>query len=1343
MRIPPKAWKLAGIALLALIAVGLVVRAWVVPAVIARQMEARYAGKVKVGGWWLGGSSAGITGLQLFEEGGGGKPWATVESVETDLSVGQILRGGVTPGVITLHAPKLAFNLDEAGRPTTRIPLKSGGGGGGTSATLPKIVVKDATVTIAQEGRAPMVVTKVEATLSGEGDREILKAEADDPTWGDWKVAGAFAKGFGSGDITLTSLGAKVDARKVRAIPFIPKEAWDNIEPTGAVDVAIDVALASGGGKVHTVVDLRGTTARIAPLDLTATGTTGKIVVDGGLVKIEGVRGQAVGGEVEAGGTLDFTKAEPTFDLDLDLRKIDIARAPKRWQLDEVGTTTGLLTGKVDLKAVLAKGGVDLAGTTGDAVIEGATLQDIPVKALRLSVKGQGDDLQYEQGKGDNKGAALQRPAPIALVALRAPAGEGPEVKASVKVDEPKAKAKTGGFHLPKSLSTQIELEDVDLKKLATKAAAMHVHIPVPVAGKLSLKAEATIPLGDFRDVKEYKFKGAATLSGASIDGVDLGNIQFRLVLEDGVLDLTDFRGQLVDLPDGGVHGRRPEATAPVPAEGALPPGGFRGGVHAELSPPGKLAAHFEGQALPVGELAAPALPKPTPLSGLLTFALDAKGDLDHASDPKSWDVSGHASSERITYQNTTLDALSTTFSLKNGQLDVPDLAARLAGKPLTGRLKAGMDAPYAFDGHLDVADWDLSDVLTLVPGAPRPAPADGLLTARAGAKGTLSPRDIQTDGEGKIARFRAGAIPLGDVPFRWKTAGDSIVADIPDAHTFGGTLSAHATVPAKGEGPIRAAVVAKAIDTAEMTALMPDEKLKLTGKADGKLDLLVPSKPAEGAAQVEANLKLNAPDLTIQGVPAEAVAATAWVRKGVIHYEVAAESLGGKLKFKGDLPMGATAPTKGKAPAVGNGELKVVKVGLGGAWAGLGMGGSLGMLDGEASLGANVRTVAGRPGLFARAVAEVRDLRWGKLPLGWVKGTLAMNPTAWRIDPLEGSLLGGSARGTAWGETPAKGPGRTEFEVAIDRVALADALAGVRGMARKVHGEANLRLAGRLDEGGVHANGEVNIAGAKAFGLPVTQLTLPIEVGLAHGSGAGAFHARRFHARIAGGKVDGEAKFQLGADHGFDGKLHLAAIDLETLSRIETDAKKPMTGRLSGTITWSGRDPRVTRGLRGKVDLDLDDASLFELPVFKQLSRFLGGIQGGVFEDGDLHASLGERELSVEQLTLEGKIIQMHATGTVGYNQQLNLEVLVNTNRLIPESGQALVRLIPGLSDAGNRNQASQRVGGFLSNKLLKFRVTGSIGAPQVNADPAILVGETAVGFFGGVLKLPLNLLR
>ena len=52
---------------------------------------------------------------------------------------------------------------------------------------------------------------------------------------------------------------------------------------------------------------------------------------------------------------------------------------------------------------------MDLPGPPATRSIEGAVLQGIPVKSLPLSVKGEGDDLQYEQAKDK---AALLRLAP-------------------------------------------------------------------------------------------------------------------------------------------------------------------------------------------------------------------------------------------------------------------------------------------------------------------------------------------------------------------------------------------------------------------------------------------------------------------------------------------------------------------------------------------------------------------------------------------------------------------------------------------------------------------------------------------------------------------------------------------------------------------------------------------------------------------------------------------------------------------------------------------------------------------------------------------------------------------
>ena len=150
------------------------------------------------------------------------------------------------------------------------------------------------------------------------------------------------------------------------------------------------------------------------------------------------------------------------------------------------------------------------------------------------------------------------------------------------------------------------------------------------------------------------------------------------------------------------------------------------------------------------------------------------------------------------------------------------------------------------------------------------------------------------------------------------------------------------------------------------------------------------------------------------------------------------------------------------------------------------------------------------------------------------------------------------------------------------------------------------------------------------------------------------------------------------------------------------------------------------------------------QIPVFRELDKFLGSSSGGIFEDGDLIGVVAHKSLVIETLTLAGRLAQVHGTGTVGFDGKLNLEMLVNTNQLIPQTGQALVAIIPGLREvAGIRQQATARVAGYLGSRLLKLRVTGTVRNPAVAIDATISVPETAVGFFGGVLKLPLEILK
>jgi hypothetical protein len=151
----------------------------------------------------------------------------------------------------------------------------------------------------------------------------------------------------------------------------------------------------------------------------------------------------------------------------------------------------------------------------------------------------------------------------------------------------------------------------------------------------------------------------------------------------------------------------------------------------------------------------------------------------------------------------------------------------------------------------------------------------------------------------------------------------------------------------------------------------------------------------------------------------------------------------------------------------------------------------------------------------------------------------------------------------------------------------------------------------------------------------------------------------------------------------------------------------------------------------------DLDQASLVDIPLLDELDRSLGSAQGGVFDQGNFHGIIADQKIRVDRLTLVGPLAQIHASGTVDFDGRLNLEVVVNTNRGIPQTGQAILAQAPNVAEAVERRAAAiDQVADFVSARLLKFRITGTIRDPIANVDRSINA-RGAIGFFLRAMRL------
>jgi len=1387
-------WFLLGAALL-VVAV-FVIRGWVVRAVILHEVQQYYGGKVVVGDWWLNWDSSGVRGVELGETEKPDSPnWLTADRISTDVSLRRLLRGKFLPARIEVDHPKLSLRFDAKGQLATPLPFKIPKGEAGKSdpsaMALPDVVVDGAEVTVAQEGRPPLTIQKADLRMSPDSGRSKIDATADDPIWGRVRVTGEFEPGFKDGTITILSdPNFVVENEQLKKIPFVPTEVWSNLEANGPVAASVKITLNGQDPKpVHvlTHLDLKGASVKLDPLQVETTDTTGEVTIDDAKVQVNHLRGKAVNGTLSAAGTLDFSQDPPDLSVDLRLKGIDVTKAPAAWQLGELGAT-GTLTGKVDLRALLDRDGIDLTGTSGRAVIEDGSVQGIPIKALSVNMKASGKDLQFETSQGNQEvdKAALETAPVLPNSPRRAVAANDPEKRPDTTGNKPEAsensalgsfvdplisaipliRIMTGdegflGFasfavselvehrtnakttppgsklRLPKTITTRIELEDVDLKKILDKAEKFGIKPGFPISGRFSVKASATIPLGSLRDLKGYAIHGDASLSKASIANVDLGELAAHLDVEDGVVNLSDFRGVLVDRPSGEPASQRQAIAAP-PRTGELPVGGFRANLRAEVAPKGMATAKIEGKRLPLGELFAPVLPVPTPLSGDLTIRVEAGVNLASLANPKAYRLDGNFESRRIAYQGAILDRVASRFEIKDGHASIPEFAAQLAGKPLSARAGLDLAPPYAFHGSGNVAGWEIADVLAFVPNLPKKPAVAGRLDANADANGTLLPFSIETVGGARVAAIKVGAILSRYLVFEWKTERDVIALTGLEAAIFGGKITGDAKIPTKPGRKLDVNLALKGIDTKEMTSALPSKSVAITGIADGRVKLTMPL----DASEIDAEANLNAPELTFrpegrygEGIKVESLRVLAKGHDKLASYQVSADSLGAKLLFTGSMPL-APSPTKSVASA----EAKVVGFRLGDAWRGLGMSGGLAELEGLGAVNANFRATIDPPQLWSRGLFELRELRYGQhLAIGDLRGQASVSPTSWKLDQVEGTLFGGIAGGGASGVVRSGALGPSSFDFKVDRASVPKLLAVVPALARGASGYGSLRASGRLDES-LHLTAEVDIPQTQIHGITLTDVRMPADINVSPASGIGLAQARRWTARLAGGLLQGNSWMRLGGDKSFQSDIRLNAVDLEFLSRIGAISSKASSGKLSGNLSLNGPNPEDLSKLRGRFSFDLDDATLVSLPIFRELDRFLGASKGGgLFDDGDVQGNIANQTIYIEQMTLNGRLVQIHALGSITFGGGLNLEVLVNTNQIIPQSGLALLNIVPGLGEAlGRSEKVLLKLASFLESRLLKFRVTGNVKNPTVAIDPSVDVGGSAVGFFSNVLKVP-----
>ena len=264
------------------------------------------------------------------------------------------------------------------------------------------------------------------------------------------------------------------------------------------------------------------------------------------------------------------------------------------------------------------------------------------------------------------------------------------------------------------------------------------------------------------------------------------------------------------------------------------------------------------------------------------------------------------------------------------------------------------------------------------------------------------------------------------------------------------------------------------------------------------------------------------------------------------------------------------------------------------------------------------------------------------------------------------------------------------------------------------IHG--GMRLTGSGQGDGWSSRGELAIDSLFCKGLQVTQVQGPIwldPTSIALGAWAHRGDPRKLPrqivARTLGGTIYGDAQATPTADGPFALQAALADASLTQAALELAPAHRELKGRLFAAVELSGAGRRVDL-LRGKGNIRLRDADLYELPVFFSLLKVARARQPDrtAFTNADGEFEIAQGRAVFRQLSFAGDAITLKGQGEIGFDRHVNLTM----HSLVGGDSVKIPILNPVLGEA--------------SRQIMEIHVTGTLDAPQLDSKAFPALKET-----------------
>jgi len=280
-------------------------------------------------------------------------------------------------------------------------------------------------------------------------------------------------------------------------------------------------------------------------------------------------------------------------------------------------------------------------------------------------------------------------------------------------------------------------------------------------------------------------------------------------------------------------------------------------------------------------------------------------------------------------------------------------------------------------------------------------------------------------------------------------------------------------------------------------------------------------------------------------------------------------------------------------------------------------------------------------------------------------------------------------------------GPPAAAWDVHLD---MEQAALDVGVPVEHVHG--GVRLRGASDGQTWFAQGEVAVDSAMVGGVQVTAVEGPLALdpaGVRFGqSAAGAgTAARRFSARVAGGRLLADGGFEAGPAGRFAVAASLGDADVGRLVTEATGAAHRYAGRLQGVVEVSG-SRAGTHSLAGRGQVRVRDADIYELPLVVALLKILRvrAPDRNAFSSSVVDFRIEGPRAYLDSIELSGDAISLVGAGEVDFDTNLRL-----TFRSI-------------MGEAETQLPVMKRVMGGASGQFLLVHVDGTLAEPVTSTE-------------------------